>query len=111
MLSEVIFSGSGPLTSNPIPFTSPVDGVPVLFYLSASGYTKSAPAMVGIQMAIDGNDINSAQVFMNESGAYRSLVCIMQTTTMTYGPHNLTLQPTTNFQSDENCTFSVTMVY
>lgn len=112
MLSEVIFSGTGPIAGGQqIPFSSPVDGVPVLFYLSASGFTKAAPAMVSIQMQVDGVAISSAQVFMNESGAYRSLVCFVEMTTLTYGPHTLTLEPNSNFYSDTNCTFNVTMVY
>jgi len=112
MLSEVIFSANGPIASGQqIPFTSPVDGVPVLFYLSASGFTNDAPAMVSIQMAVDGADVASAQAFLNENGVYHSLVCFVTTTTMTYGKHTLTLQPTTNFASDANCWFNVTLVY
>ena len=112
MLSEVIFSGTGPLTGGQqIPFTSPVDGAPVLFYLSASGFTKSAPTMLSIQMLVDDNAISSAQVFVNESGAYRSLVCFVQTTTLSYGPHTLSLEPSSSFLSDANCTFNITMVY
>jgi len=112
MLSEVIYSGTGPITGGQqIPFTSPVDGVPVLFYLSASGFTKEAPALVSIEMQLDGTTISSAQVFINESGAYRSLICFVETTNLTYGPHTLTLGPSSTFQSDSNCTFNVTMVY
>ncbi len=111
MLSKVLYSKPGPLQPTDIPFTSPVAGSPVLFFLSGSGWSPNGQEMVGVNVALDGETFTSMQAFTNEAKSHVTFVSEINLVTLDFGQHKLSLQPSSNLTSDTNDTFTVTLIY
>lgn len=94
-------------------FTAPADGS-VMFVLSGTAYTKNAPAMLGINLFLDGAEIGKpALLFANQNLNHM----VLRTTYILYenltpGDHLIQIEATyANTVTDVNDYFQVTILY
>ena len=107
----VIFDGSGPLPQKAT-FSSPTDG-DVMFAISGTAWTQSAPTMTGITVTLDGNPIGSSTCFANENASHQAMrTTFIPFSGMTVDTHAITIQAANgNTATDFNDTFQVVMFY
>lgn len=90
---QVILSQAGPLPITAT-FNAPGDS-PMFIEVNGSVWTQSANQMIGIQVALDGNNIGTAQIFSNTASTHRTVVPVYLPVKLTQGQHKLTLSAIT----------------
>jgi len=108
----VIFDGAGPLPQTAT-FNAPTDG-PVVFVLSGTARTTSAPVLTGINLSLDGNGIgNAAMCWANQNDNHIAMrTTLIPYDSLSFGEH--TIEITNAYGStitDTNDYFQVTLLY
>ena len=89
MAIQVILSQSGPLPIN-ASFSAPGDS-PMYIEVNGSVWTQSANQMIGIAIALDGNQVGTAKIFSNANATHRMVVPAYIAVNLAQGQHTLTL--------------------
>ncbi len=108
----VIFDGAGPLPQSAT-FNSPADG-PVVFVLSGTTRTESAPILTGISLSLDGNGIGSVAVcWANQNDNHQAMrTTFIPVEFLSFGQHTIELTNAySNTITDVNDYFQVTLLY
>lgn len=110
MAVQVLISQKGPLPIN-TSFSSPGD-MPMYLEVNGSVWTQTANNMIGIQVAVDGTVVGTAQIFSNGSSTHRAVVPIYIPVKLGQGQHSLALTaaPGTTV-SDVNDFFTAVLHY
>src|SRR5215211_8427614 len=93
MAIQVILSQAGPLPVTGT-FDAPGDS-PMYIEVNGSVWTQSANQMIGIQIALDGNNIGTAKIFSNAAATHRTVVPAYLPVKLSQGQHKLTLSAIT----------------
>ena len=97
--------------TGPLPITvdwQETDNLPQVFYVGGSAYNASGPGLVGVQLLIDGNLIDTVQVWVNEKSSHRALVGKMiPVPALSLGNHKITLQAAPGTSTDDNDLFAL----
>ena len=64
---------------------------PAYVEVQGSVWTTTANQMIGIDVALDGNKIGTAQIFSNTASTHRAVVGVYIPVKLTQGQHKLTL--------------------
>jgi len=110
--SMVLLDTNGPLPVS-AKFTAPADGS-VMFVLSGTAWTSNAPALIGVNLFLDGEGIgNAAMCFANDSADHLALrTTFILYENLTPGDHLLQVEAAfANTTSDVNDYFQVTILY
>jgi hypothetical protein len=93
-------------------FMAPGD-MPMYLEVSGSVWTQTANQMIGIQVAVDGNVLGTANIFSNGSSTHRAVVPVYFPIKLTQGSHTiqLTVAPNTTTVSDLNDFFTAVLHY
>lgn len=59
--------------------------------ITGSVWTTTANQMIGIQVAVDGANVGTAQIFSNTASTHRAVVPVYIPIKLAYGQHTLTL--------------------
>lgn len=86
---QVIINQAGPLPIT-VPFDAPGDE-PMYLEVSGSVWTQDAAVMTGIAIAIDGQNVGTAQIFSNQSTTHRAVVPAYILIQLDANPHSITL--------------------
>jgi hypothetical protein len=90
MAVQVLISG----TTGPLPisttFNSPGD-MPMYLEVQGSVWTQTPNQMIGIQVAVDGNNLGVANIFSNTNSTHRTVVPVYLPVKLDQGSHTLTL--------------------
>ena len=108
----VIFDGNGPLPQTAT-FNSPTDG-PVVFAVSGTARTESAPILIGINLLMDGSGIGTpAMCWANQNDNHQALrTTFIPYDSLTFGEHTIELENAYgNTITDINDYFQVTLLY
>lgn len=108
----VIFDGNGALPQKGT-FQSPTDGH-VIFVISGTAWTSSAPTMLGIDVLLDGNIIGKpALCFANDNSLHMAMrPTFIPFTGLTIGQHAITIATANgNTVTDINDYYQVVMLY
>lgn len=111
MSGIVLIDAAGPLPIT-VQFDAPADG-PVMFMMSGTAWTQSAPCLTSIQLILDGQNIGSpALCFANQNANHQAL----RTTTasvdnLSFATHTLEIVAGDNTITDGNDYFQVVMYY
>lgn len=110
MAVQVVLSAAGPLPVQAT-FNAPGD---MTMYIEVQGtvYSQYADQMLGIDIAVDGQNIGTAQIFSNGALTHRPVVPGWVPVTLTQGQHTLALSlanPATT--ADSNDSFVVVLHY
>jgi hypothetical protein len=108
----VIFDGNGALPQKTT-FQSPTDGR-VVFVLSGTAWTSSAPAMLGIDVLLDGNILGKpALCFANDNSVHMAMrPTFIPFAGLTIGNHAIQLVPANgNTVTDVNDYYQVVMLF
>lgn len=109
MAVQVIVSQKGPLPIK-VNFNAIGDMQGVLV-VHGSVWTGSANTMIGIQIALDGTNVGTAQIFSNTQSTHRAVVPAYIPVTLTYGQHTLSLSVLPNTTSDFNDFYTAVLHY
>lgn len=112
MGTMVILDGPGPTPLNAT-FESPTDG-PVVFVLSATAWTQSAPTMLGINLLLDGVVIgNPAMCYANSNSMHMTLrPTFIPFEGLTFDTHKISIEPANGYTiNDVNDYFQVVLMY
>jgi hypothetical protein len=110
--SMVLLDENGPLPVS-AKFTAPADGS-VMFVLSGTAWTGKAPAMLGINLFLDGAEIGKpALLFANQNSDHMALrTTFILYENLTPGDHLLQVEASyANTVTDLNDYFQVTILY
>lgn len=110
--SIVLLDQEGPLPVSS-KFTAPADGS-VMFVLSGTAWTENAPALIGVNLLLDGEGIgNAAMIFANQNSDHTALrTTFILYENLTPGDHLLQVEAAyANKVSDVNDYFQVTILY
>lgn len=109
MAIQVIVSQPGPLpiTAN---FSAPSDD-PMYLEVNGSVWCSTANELIGIDVALDGNVLGTAQIYSNEPSSHRAVVPAYLEVQLTEGQHVLTLSQASNTVSDYNDVYTVVLHY
>ncbi len=86
---QVIINQAGPLPITAT-FNAPGDE-PMYLEVNGSVWSQSTQSMIGIGVALDGQNVGAAQLFNNQSTTHRAVVPAYIPIQLTQGPHTLTL--------------------
>ena len=86
---QVLLSQKGPLPIN-VNFNAVGDS-PMYLEVNGSVWTQSANNMIGIQIALDGSVIGTANIFANAASTHRAVVPAYIPIKLQQGQHTLTL--------------------
>ena len=93
MAIQVILSQAGPLPIKAT-FNAPGDS-PMYIEVNGSVWTQTANQMIGIAIALDGNQLGTAKIFSNANATHRAVVPAYFPVQLKYGvQHTLTLNVT-----------------
>jgi hypothetical protein len=112
---QEIIAQAGPLPINATATIS-TDG-PTMVTVAGSVWTTQANAMIGVQLAIDGQVVAKAQIYSNGPDTHRAVVPVTISYTFPMGsqgpePHEFALTPlTSQTTSDFNDFFTVSVLY
>ena len=111
MAIQVILSQKGPLPIT-ASFSAPGDS-PMYIEVNGSVWTQTANQMIGIAIALDGNQVGTAQIFSNANATHRTVVPAYIPVKLTQGQHKLTLSAITpgTTVSDFNDLFTAVIHY
>ena len=104
---QVIISQAGPLPIS-VNFSAPGDE-PMYLEVSGSVWSQSSNEMLGIVVAIDGNELGVAQIFSNGNTTHRAVVPAYIQVQLSEGQHSLTLAAADNTVSDSNDLFAAVL--
>lgn len=108
----VIYDGPGPLPQT-ASFSSPSDGA-VIFVLSGTSRTSSAPVLTGINLSLDGNVIGTAALcWQNQNDNHMAMrTTYIPFNSLSYGAHTIAINnANSNTITDVNDYFQVTLLY
>lgn len=109
MAAQVIVSQVGPL---PIKLNfNTLGDMMMCLEVNGSVWTSTANTMIGIQIAIDGNNVGTAQIFSNGASTHRAVVPAFIPVKLSYGQHTITLSAMPNTTSDLNDLFTAVLHY
>lgn len=93
-------------------FMAPGD-MPMYIEVQGSVWTQTANQMIGIQVALDGNVLGTANIFSNAASTHRAVVPVYLPVKLTQGSHTvqLSVAPSTTTVSDLNDRFTVVLHY
>ena len=93
-------------------FMAPGD-MPMYLEVTGSVWTATANQMIGIQVAVDGKVIGTANIFSNNASTHRNVVPVYLPIKLNQGSHTveLTLAPNTKTTSDFNDFFNAALHY
>ena len=93
-------------------FMAPGD-MPMYLEVLGSVWTQSANQMIGIQIAVDGNVIGTANVFSNGASTHRPVVPVYLPIKLAQGSHTIQLSvaPNTTTVSDYNDFYTAVLHY
>lgn len=108
---QIILSQKGPLPIT-VNFKALSDA-PVTLEVQGSIWTQSANSMIGIQVAIDGGAVGTAQIFSNTPSTHRAVVPAYIPLQLAFGQHSLTLSaaPGSTTVSDLNDLYTAVLHY
>jgi hypothetical protein len=109
MAVQVLLSQQGPLPIN-ISFQPPGD-MPMYIEVNGSVWTQNANTMTGIQVAIDGNVVGTANIFSNTPSTHRAVVPAYIPITLDQGQHTLALTVLGGTISDANDLYTAVIHY
>jgi|SRR5215510_836897 len=111
MACQLLLSQKGPLPIT-INFKALSDAS-ALLEVNGSIWTQTANAMIGIQVAIDGKPVGTAQIFSNTASTHRTVVPAYIPLQLTFGQHSITLstQPSSSTVSDLNDFYTAVLHY
>jgi len=109
MACQVLVSQKGPLPIK-VNFNSPGD-LMVCLQMDGSVWSTSGNQMLGIQIAVDGQNVGTAQIFSNGASTHRAVVSSFVPLKLTYGPHSIALTAMANTTSDLNDLFTAVIHY
>jgi len=91
-------------------FMSPGD-MPMYLEVQGSVWTTTANQMIGIQIAVDGTVIGTANIFSNGASTHRPVVPVYLPVKLGQGSHTLELSVAANTTSDFNDFYSAVLHY
>lgn len=93
-------------------FMAPGD-MPMYLEVQGSVWTQTANQMIGIQVAVDGNVVGTANIFSNASSTHRAVVPVYLPIKLTQGSHTIQLSaaPGTTTVSDLNDLYTAVLHY
>ena len=93
-------------------FMAPGD-MPMNLEVTGSVWTQTANQMIGIQVAVDGNVLGTANIFSNTASTHRAVVPVYLPVKLTQGSHTLQLSvaASTTAVSDLNDRFTAVLHY
>ena len=106
---QVLLSQQGPLPIK-ISFKAPGD-MPMYIEVNGSVWTQNANTMTGIQIAIDGNNAGTANIFSNTPSTHRSVVPAYIPVKLDQNPHALSLTVLSGTISDSNDLYTAVIHY
>lgn len=108
MAVQVVLRQQGPLPLKAT-FDAPGD---MLMHIEVQGsvWTQTANQMIGIDIALDGTNIGTAQIFSNANSTHRTVVAAYIPVKLTQGQHILTLSAN-NSVSDYNDSYIAVLHY
>ena len=112
MAVQVLISNQvGPLPVQAT-FMAPGD-MPMYLEVTGSVWTQTANQMIGIQIAVDGNVLGTANIFSNTASTHRAVVPVYLPVKLTQGSHTIQLSaaPNTTTVSDLNDRFTAVLHY
>lgn len=89
MAIQVVINQAGPLPIT-VPFNSPGDE-PMYLEVNGSVWSQGTDTMIGIEIALDGQNVGTAQIFNNPSTTHRAVVPAYIQIQLGEGRHSLTL--------------------
>jgi len=107
----IIGNQKGPLPIQ-ASFMSPGD-MPMYLEVAGSVWTQTANNMIGIQVAVDGNVVGTANIFSNGASTHRAVVPVYLPVKLGQGSHTIQLSaaPSTSTVSDLNDLFTAVLHY
>ncbi len=110
MSLETVIQSAGPLPVAQI-FTPAADG-PVVFIVTATAWTQSAPGMIGYQLLLNGEVIGSCGMFANQNAVHMTLPTLCVNAMIPSNqPQKVAVVPVGTTVTDGNDFFSVQMLY
>jgi hypothetical protein len=93
-------------------FMAPGD-MPMYLEVQGSVWTQSTNQMIGIQIAVDGNVLGTANLFSNASSTHRTVVPVYLPIKLVQGSHTIELSvaPNTTTVSDFNDFYTAVLHY
>lgn len=93
-------------------FMAPGD-MPMNLEVTGSVWTQTANNMIGIQIAIDGNVVGTANIFSNGNATHRAVVPVYLPVKLAQGSHTIQLSaaPNTSTVSDYNDFYTAVLHY
>lgn len=93
-------------------FMAPGD-MPMYLEVQGSVWTQSANQMIGIQIAVDGNVLGTANLFSNNASTHRTVVPVYLPVKLAQGSHTIELSvaPNTTTVSDFNDFYTAVLHY
>ena len=93
-------------------FMAPGD-MPMYLEVQGSIWTQTANQMIGIQVAVDGNVVGTANIFSNANATHRAVVPVYLPLKLNQGSHTvqLSVAPSTTTVSDLNDRFTAVLHY
>ena len=93
-------------------FMAPGD-MPMYLEVAGSVWTTTANQMIGIQVAVDGNVIGTANIFSNTASTHRAAVPVYLPIKLAQGSHTieLSIAPNTTTTSDFNDFYTAVLHY
>jgi hypothetical protein len=89
---------------------SPGD-LPLYLEVTGSIWTQTANQMIGIQVAIDGTVVGTANIFSNGGSTHRAVVPVYIPVKLAQGSHTLTLSAASGTVSDLNDLYTAVLHY
>ena len=109
MAVQVLLSQKGPLPIN-ITFQAPGDS-PMYIEVNGSVWTQNANTMTGIQIALDGSVVGTANIFSNAASTHRAVVPAYIPVKLSQGQHSLALTAAQGTVSDYNDFYTAVIHY
>jgi hypothetical protein len=110
MAIQLIVSQKGPLPIK-VSFSAPGD-MEACLVINGSVFATATNTMVGIQVALDGQNVGTAQIFSNGANTHRAAVPVYIPVKLAYGQqHTLTLSAMPNTTTDFNDFFTAVLDY
>ena len=109
MAVQMILNQKGPL-----PITAQFNSIgdsPMYLEVNGSVWATSPNVMCGINIAIDGQSVGTAQIFSNGASTHRACVPAYILIQLSQGPHKLTLSAAANTVSDYNDYYTAVIHY
>ena len=109
MAIQVLLSQVGPL-----PITAQFNAIgdsPMYIEVNGSVWTQTANVMTGIDIAIDGQKVGTANIFSNTPSTHRAVVPAYVPVKLSQGPHKITLSASANTVSDLNDSYTAVIHY